>query len=86
MGVHLSPRYGQVILVCGYPVLTAVNRPSHRYGGHIELIRFKEYYGMFRGHPLPAKIELHCIFLGKKAMIITSKQGTTIFFPITIFF
>ena len=50
MGVHLSPRYGQVILVSGYPVLTAVNRPSHRYGGHIELIRFKEYYGMFKGH------------------------------------
>ena len=26
------------------------------------------------------------IFLGKKAVIITSKRGTTIFFPITIFF
>ena len=25
MGQHLSPRYGQVILVRGYPVLTAVN-------------------------------------------------------------
>ena len=25
MGRHLSPRYGQVILVSGYPVLTAVN-------------------------------------------------------------
>ena len=24
MGRHLSPRYGQVILVSGYPVLTAV--------------------------------------------------------------
>ena len=24
-GGHLSPRYGQVILVSGYPVLTAVN-------------------------------------------------------------
>ena len=33
-----------------------------------------------------AKRELHCIFLGKKAIIITSKHGTTIFFPITIFF
>ena len=22
----------------------------YRYGGHIELIRFKEYYGMPRGH------------------------------------
>ena len=25
------------------------NRPFHWYGGHIELIRFKEYYGMSRG-------------------------------------
>ena len=25
MGRHLSPRYGQVILVSGYPVLTADN-------------------------------------------------------------
>ena len=28
----------------------------------------------------------HCIFLGKKAIIITSKHGTRIFFPITILF
>ena len=28
------------------------NRPFHRYGGHIELITFKEYYGMPRGHEL----------------------------------
>ena len=26
------------------------NRPFYRYGGHIELIRFKEYYGMPKGH------------------------------------
>ena len=26
------------------------NRPFYRYGGHIELIRFKEYYGMPRGY------------------------------------
>ena len=26
------------------------NRPFYRYGGHIELIPFKEYYGMPRGH------------------------------------
>ena len=32
-------------------------------------------YARFR-----AKRELQCIFLGKKAIIITSKQGTTIFF------
>ena len=29
MGQHLSPRYGQVILVSGYPVLTAVNWSQH---------------------------------------------------------
>ena len=49
--------------------------------------------GMPRGHSLSiyatfrAKREPHCIFLGKKAFIITSKQGLTIFFfAITIFF
>ena len=26
------------------------NRPFHRYGGYIELIRFKEYYRMPSGH------------------------------------
>ena len=26
------------------------NRPFYPYGGHIELIRFKEYYRMPRGH------------------------------------
>ena len=29
MGLHLSPRYGQVILVSGYPVLTTVNWSQH---------------------------------------------------------
>ena len=37
-------------------------------------------------HALWAKGELQSIFLRKKAIIITSKHGTTIFFPITIFF
>ena len=26
------------------------NRPFYRYGGHIELLRFEEDYGMRRGH------------------------------------
>ena len=30
--------------------------------------------------------ELYSIFLGKRAIIIASKHGTTIFFPIAIFF
>ena len=33
---------------------------------------------------LRAKRELHCIFLEKKAIIITSKHGTMTFFPITV--
>ena len=47
--------------------------------------RFKEYYGMPRKHSLrylrafQAKRELHCLFLGKKVIIITSKQGITTF-------
>ena len=28
----------------------AENRPFYQYGGHIELIRFKEYYRMPRGY------------------------------------
>ena len=62
-----------------------LKRPFYRYGGHIEFIRFKEYYGMPSGtravftHAFRAKRELHCIFLGKKAIIITSQHGTTIF-------
>ena len=33
-----------------YLGLSTVNRPFYRYGGHIELIRFEEYYRMPRGH------------------------------------
>ena len=56
-------------IVCKFEI----NRPFYRYGGHIELIRFKEYYGMPRGtrsvftRAFRAKRELHCIFVGKKA-------------------
>ena len=68
------------------------NRLFYRYSGRIEFIRFKEYYRMPRGHSL----NIYTRFSGKKrtslyiaqekAIIITSKHGTTIFFPITIFF
>ena len=30
--------------------MSCFNRPFYRHGGHIELIRFKEYYRMPRGH------------------------------------
>ena len=64
------------------------NRPFHRYGGHIEYIKFKEYYEMPRPggvrsvftRAFRAKRDLQCIFLGKEAIIITSKHGTMIFF------
>ena len=61
----------------------------YRYGGHIEFIRFKEYYGMPRGHLL----SIYTRFSAKKRTsryisdrYYTSKDGTTIFFLITIFF
>ena len=51
----------------------------------LSFFRFKEYYGMPRGHSL----SIYTLFLGKKrtsmyisrekAIIITSKHGTTIF-------
>ena len=35
----------------GFPSLFyGFNRPFYRYGGHMELIGFKEYYGMPRGY------------------------------------
>ena len=37
--------------VCSLISITRMsNRPFYRYGGHIELIRFKEHYGMPWGH------------------------------------
>ena len=64
-----------------------VNRPFYQYGGHIEFIIFMEYYGMPRGHSLSIYTGVFgkmrtsmTIFIGKKAIIITSKKGTTIFF------
>ena len=38
--------------------VSVLNRPFYRYGGHVELIRFKEYYGMPRG----AWAHFVCIF------------------------
>ena len=40
-------------------LLIRYNRPFYRYGGHIELIRFKEYYRMPRGHE-----HISFVFLG----------------------
>ena len=63
------------------------NRPFYRYGGHIEFIKFMEYYGMPRGHSLSffralfgQKENFNVYFSGKKVIIIASKHGTTIYF------
>ena len=42
------------------------NRPFYRHGSHIEFIRFKEYYGMPRGHSL----SIYARFLGKKRTLL----------------
>ena len=49
------------------------NRPFNRYGGHIEFIRFKEYYGMPRGQSLG----IYARFSGQKgiSMYISREKG-----------
>ena len=48
------------------------NGPFYRYGGHIEFIRFKEYYGMPKGHSL----SIYASFLGKKrTSLYISREG-----------
>ena len=50
-----------------------LNRPFYRYGGHIEFIRFKEYYGMPRRHSL----SIYARFSGKKraSLYISWEKG-----------
>ena len=55
--------------------MTIENRPFYLYGGHIELIRFNEYYGIPRGHEHDPLYSLsiknmvsYYIFLGEKAI------------------
>ena len=45
-----------------------INRPFYRYGGDIELIRFKEYYEMPRGHehdPIYSPSSIYARFSGQ---------------------
>ena len=53
-----------------------LNRPFYRYGGHFEFIKFMEYFRALFGQ----KENFNVYFSGKKAIIITSKHGTAIFF------
>ena len=69
-----------------------LNRPFYRYGGHIEFTRFKEYYGMPRGHSL----SIYARFSGQRrtSLNISREKGDDYyvqilrndFFRITIFF
>ena len=71
-----------------------MNRPFYRGGGHIELIRFKEYYRMHRGgrgrghsvstRAVSGKKSTSLYISLEKAIIVTSKHGRTILFPITV--
>ena len=69
------------------------NRPFYRYSGHIEFIRFKECYGMPRGHSL----SIYSPFSGKErtSTYISREKGDRyyiqrrhkdLFFLITNFF
>ena len=71
---------------------TMYNRPFYQYGGHIEFIRFKEYYGMPRGHWL----SIYARFWGKKRIstYISRERGdrhyiqkrhNDLFFPLQSF-
>ena len=67
----------------GYP--TFYNRLFYRYGGYIEFIRFKDYYGMPGGSTRLVftrafgQKENFTVYFSKGAIIITPKQGKTIF-------
>ena len=56
-----------------FSVVKIFNRPFYPYGGHIEFIRFKEYYGMPRGHSL----SIYARFSGKKrtSLYISWEKG-----------
>ena len=55
------------------------------------MIRFREYYGMHRGHSVSiyelrfGQKENFTVYFSGKGDLVTSKHGRTIFFPITIF-
>ena len=70
----------------------AINRPFYQYGGHTEFIRFKEHYGIPRGHSL----SIYAPFSGKKrtSIYISRQKGdhhyiqtrhNDLFFPLQFF-
>ena len=63
-----SPAMG-LVRVNEIPVKSIIGKAAeniiHQCGGHVEFIRFKEYYGMPRGHSL----SIYARFLGKKRTV-----------------
>ena len=63
------------------------NRPFYRYGGHIEFIRFKEYYGMPRGtrsvFTLAENFTVY--FSGKRQSLLHPNTARRSFFPLQSF-
>ena len=80
------PLLSEIVAIYSGEVKWCSNRPFYRYGGHIEFIRFKEYYGMPRGVlaqylcALFGQISMYISREKVKAIVIISKHGTTIFF------
>ena len=58
---------------CHGITVSCSNRPFYRHGGHIEIIRVKEYYGMPRVHSL----SIYARFSGKKrtSLCISREKG-----------
>ena len=76
-----------------FSVVKIFNRTFYRYGGHIEFIRFKEYYGMPRGALAQylcalfgQKENFNVYFSGKRRSSLYPNTAQRSFFPITIFF
>ena len=64
------------------------NRPFYRYGGHIEFIRFKEYYGMPPGgtrsvFTLAENFTVY--FSGKRQSLLHPNTARRSFFPLQSF-
>ena len=75
-----------------FSVVKIFNRPFYRYGGHIEFIRFKEYYGMPRGHWLiiyarfsGKKEDFNVHFSGKRRSLLHPNTAQRSFFPLQSF-
>ena len=83
----------EIVAIYSGEVKWCGNRPFSRYGGHIEFIRFKEYYGMPRGvlaqylcALFGQKENFNVYFSGKRRSSLYPNTAQRSFFPITIFF